>query len=343
MDFLTLRRTGGWVKVIRDTVSVQAVSPEWGGVVSLPSKLAAGICLCLATGLMPGPAAAGWIFGDDPLGLSAERDLWRDQAARCWRVYGLLLGHVVAPGPGGPDRTAFMAHVKKRVKALDQREAALNLWQRKLGEIARRLEKTAAGRPPGPARPGVATPGRPAPPPARSTAPIWTALGGRPCDVIFVLDASGSMRRLMRFPRLRRFDLARYKIIELARDLPAGSRVALRVFGSRTGNRQADRPRGCRDSILLRGLGPNRPAALIDLLRRIRPSGWTCIGWSLRLAVDSDLKSSRRKCRAIVVISDGDDQCEFMHGRVKDIEARVRSRGVRVFQVHIGPTPPAAR
>ncbi|MBU0513824.1 MAG: VWA domain-containing protein, partial [Proteobacteria bacterium] len=167
--------------------------------------------------------------------------------------------------------------------------------------------------------------------------PVRAALGGRPCDVVFILDASGSMRRFLRFPRLRRFDMARYKVIEIARGLPPGSRVALRVFGSRTGNRQADRARGCRDSILVQPLRPINEPGLLRLLIRTRPSGWTCIGWSLMRAVSDDLKTSRRKCKAIVVISDGDDQCEFMHGRVRDIEARVRARGVTVFQVRIGP------
>jgi hypothetical protein len=310
-----------------------------GGEVSFSGKVAAGVCLVLAIGLTPRRAAAGWVFGDDPFSLIAQRDLWRDQAARCWRAYGGLLGYLVACGQGGPDRTAFEAYVKKRVSALDQREAALNLWQHKLGEIARRLEGATGGGRPGPAPVPAATPSHSRT--LRSAAPIFTALAGAPCDVVFILDASGSMRRRLDFPRLRRFDMARYKILELARDLPPGSRIALRVFGSRTGNRQADRPRGCRDSIVVKKLGPWRPANLIRLLGRIRPSGWTCIGWSMLQAVSDDLAHSRRKCRAIVVISDGDDECEFMHGRVRDIEARVRARGVKVFQIHIGPVTSA--
>jgi hypothetical protein len=294
----------------------------------------------LVVGLRPAPAPAGWVFGDDPFSLIAQRDLWRDQAVRCWRNYGRLLGWVVARGQGGPDRAAFEAYVNNRTQALDQREAALTLWQRKMGEIARRLEQVAAGGRSAPAPGGLETPA--ASHPVHAAAPIWTALSGIPCDVVFILDASGSMRRIMDFPRLRRFDMARYKVLELARDLPPGSRVALRVFGSRTGNRQADRVRGCRDSILLKGLGPPRPRALMALLRRVRPSGWTCIGWSMLQAVNHDLNGSRRKCRAIVVISDGDDECEFMHGRVKDIEARVRARGVKVFQINIGPVTSTA-
>lgn len=306
--------------------------------VSFPNKVAVVVCLCLAVGLTPVAASAGWIFGDDPFSLISQRDLWHDQAVCCWRHYGRLLGWVVAPGQGGPDRAAFEAYVKQRVLALNQREAALTLWQKKLHEIARRLERVAAG-----GRPNPAPGGRKAATPVRSAAPLWTALKGAACDVVFILDASGSMRRVMDFPHLRRFDMARYKVLELVRDLPSGSRFALRVFGSRTGNRQADRVRGCRDSILLKKLGTPGPRTLIKLLWRVRPSGWTCIGWSMLQALNHDLHASRRKCRAIVVISDGDDQCEFMHGRLRDIEARVRARGVKVFQIHIGPVTSTAR
>lgn len=260
-----------------------------------------------------------------------------DLKRRVGALEARLKSFTTLPGDFG----GIMADLRRRLIEIRQKQAALRLWRKKLRQIAKDLERDRARLKKRPAPTQVKRP----PPPSirgRIASPQKTPAAGlagwpsRPVDAVFILDASGSMRRYMRFPRIRRFDMARYKIMELAGNLPPGSRLAVRVFGSRTSNRRQDRVRGCRDSIRLVPLSQVNRANLLKVLMKVRPSGWTCIGWSLMRAAKDDLRSVKR-AKLIVVVTDGDDQCEFIHGSVAKIISRLRRQGVRVMQIRIGP------
>jgi len=118
--------------------------------------------------------------------------------------------------------------------------------------------------------------------------------------VELILDASGSM--LQRIEGKRRINVAKEVLTEAVREhIPAGTPVALRVFG----HREVD---SCRTDLEI-PLGPLDPDAAANKIAGINAMNLarTPIADSL-LAVEKDLKGT--KSGAIVLVTDGEETCE---------------------------------
>src|SRR5690606_31486238 len=122
-----------------------------------------------------------------------------------------------------------------------------------------------------------------------------------------VLDASGSM--LQRLEGTRRIEIARQGLIDaVTRHLPAGTPVALRVFGHREAN-------ACRTDLEI-PLGPLVPESAQATIRAIeaRNLARTPIADSLA-RMESDLASASGT-RTVVLVTDGEETCHGDPGAV---------------------------
>lgn len=130
--------------------------------------------------------------------------------------------------------------------------------------------------------------------------------GTEPVRVLVVLDVSGSMRRSGGDGRTL-LDGARNALAELVYSLPPNTQVGLRVYGSEYGG--ADRARSCRDTRLVVPVRRLDPGRIVAAANRLRPTGDTPIGVSLKYAAGDLQTSSPGKRGVIVLISDGEDNC----------------------------------
>ncbi|MDF5758094.1 VWA domain-containing protein [Spongiactinospora sp. TRM90649] len=125
-----------------------------------------------------------------------------------------------------------------------------------------------------------------------------------PAPVMLVLDASGSMAQPAADGETK-MAAARRAVRSVVEGLPADARLGLTVYGTGTGNSDADKPAGCRDVKVLHEVGT--PAAeLVATADDIGPRGYTPIGRALRAAAGA-LPSEGP--RSIVLVSDGEDTC----------------------------------
>jgi hypothetical protein len=148
-----------------------------------------------------------------------------------------------------------------------------------------------------------------------------------PVRVLVVLDVSGSMRR-SGGNGLTLLDGARNALAELVYSLPRRSRVGLRVYGA--GYAGTDRAVSCRDTQLAVPVGPLDPARIVSAANRLRPTGDTPIGLSLKYAA-SDLRASTRASRGVIVlISDGEDNCSAPGHPPCEVVGGLQQEGFRV-------------
>ena len=132
-----------------------------------------------------------------------------------------------------------------------------------------------------------------------------------------ILDASGSM--LKRIGSQRRIDVAAATLKKLTSStIPAGTRFALRVFGSKVGSCQTNL------AVPLRPLEPAAVAAQVDAIAP-RSLARTPIAASLE-AVSRDLQGVSGE-RLVVLITDGEETCG---GDPADAITRLRAQGVNV-------------
>ena len=125
--------------------------------------------------------------------------------------------------------------------------------------------------------------------------------------VELILDASGSM--LQRMDGKRRIDIAREVLTEaVLQHIPAGTPVALRVFGHKE-------PNACRSDLEM-PLAPLDPAAAASVIDGIEAMNLarTPIADSLA-AVQGDLEAAKGSA-AIVLVTDGEETCEGEPGAV---------------------------
>lgn len=123
--------------------------------------------------------------------------------------------------------------------------------------------------------------------------------------VVFILDASGSMARKA-VGGGTRMDVAKRALKETVAGLPEGTPAGLLVFGTGTGNKDAEKAAGCKDVKTLVPLGRVDSATVSAQIDGIRQSGFTPIGPSLRVAFSMIPKGSPG---SVVLISDGVDTC----------------------------------
>lgn len=131
------------------------------------------------------------------------------------------------------------------------------------------------------------------------------AAASAPAPVVFILDASGSMVRETT-PGVTRMDAAKKATTDTIGALPAGTPVGVLVFGTGTGNDDAQRAAGCSDVKTLAPLAPVDATALARSIGGVAASGFTPIGPALRQAVAMLPASGPAN---IVLVSDGVDTC----------------------------------
>jgi Ca-activated chloride channel family protein len=123
--------------------------------------------------------------------------------------------------------------------------------------------------------------------------------------VMLVLDGSGSMKEATAGGGSK-MAAAKRAVKTLLRHAPEGASLGLTVYGTGTGNAAADKARGCRDVKVVREVGPLDRSALTAAVDGVKPSGYTPIGESLRVAAAA---LPAEGPRSIVLVSDGEDTC----------------------------------
>ncbi|MBS1907178.1 MAG: VWA domain-containing protein [Actinobacteria bacterium] len=151
---------------------------------------------------------------------------------------------------------------------------------------------------------GAAGAGSTAPTEGTGKAPV-VAKGDGPAPVVLILDASGSMVRETTKGRTR-MDDARDAMLKAVDELPDDAQVALLVFGTGTGNSDAEQAAGCTDVKTMAKLGPIDRKALGSSIKGVKASGYTPIGPALRTAAKM---LPEHGTGTIVLVSDGVDTC----------------------------------
>lgn len=123
-------------------------------------------------------------------------------------------------------------------------------------------------------------------------------------DILFVLDASGSMKQVT--AGQTQIDAARTALRAAVAEVPGGSRVGLRVYAHRVA--QSDKEASCKDSDLAVPLSADGAQKIRDLLSTVQPKGYTPIAYSLELArFDFPVATDAKK--TIILLSDGEETC----------------------------------
>ncbi|PPH31960.1 VWA domain-containing protein [Rathayibacter sp. AY1F9] len=127
--------------------------------------------------------------------------------------------------------------------------------------------------------------------------------GGVP--TMLILDASGSMVRDVPTGGTR-MDAARAAATTLVQGLDPASELGLTVFGTGTGNSDAERAAGCSDVTVLQPVQPVDTVGFTAAIAGIVESGFTPIGPALRSAAE---QLPTDELATIVLVSDGVDTC----------------------------------
>jgi hypothetical protein len=146
--------------------------------------------------------------------------------------------------------------------------------------------------------------------------------------VYVILDASGSM--LSSMGGRTKMDIARDAVEKIAGDLPAGTEVALRVYG----NRKSSIEEGAdEDSTLEIPMGPLDRAAFIRTLRAVRCRGRTPLALSLDKAAEDIAAVSADRRTLTVLLTDGGEDTTQRRDPVKAAEAFAEAAPGAVLQV----------
>ena len=127
---------------------------------------------------------------------------------------------------------------------------------------------------------------------------------GTPDRILFILDASGSMRGKDKAGAVK-MQTAREVMKNLVRSLPDDVQIGLRLYGHRAPSKP--KARSCTDTQLVvpfQRVDRERFAAFLD---QIKPRGQTPIGLSLRQVADDFGAQPGRKI--VVLITDGEETC----------------------------------
>lgn len=125
-----------------------------------------------------------------------------------------------------------------------------------------------------------------------------------PNRVLFVLDASGSMKQQL--SGRSQIDLARESLVAAMSEIPAGTPTAVRVYSHRVS--QSDKAKSCLDTELLIPFGDANPSAARTTLAAINAVGYTPIAYSLEQAA-KDFPVGEETKRVIILLSDGEETC----------------------------------
>ncbi|PZS18248.1 MAG: hypothetical protein DLM57_06745 [Pseudonocardiales bacterium] len=159
--------------------------------------------------------------------------------------------------------------------------------------------------------------------------PVAAAENTESTPVMVVLDASGSMSTAdAPGPRI---DAAKRAVTGLVANLPTEAQVGLEVYGTSTGSSNAEKAAGCKDIKVLVPVGPIDKGAFTAQVARLRASGYTPIGESLRKAAAA---LPREGPRSIVLVSDGEDTCA--PPQPCDVAKELKAQGVDLVVHTVG-------
>lgn len=163
------------------------------------------------------------------------------------------------------------------------------------------------------------------------------SLGGvaTPSQIALILDASGSMRGRLPDGKTK-MEVAQWVLNGLIVDLPAETRLGLRVYGHRYPSKP--KKRSCEDTELIVPFGRRDEPQLNRLFRAIlhlKPKGQTPIGLSLQL-LKNDLEEMTGNT-VVIVVTDGIETCDPKPGDPyfpPDVVKNLQARGIDV-KVHV--------
>jgi Mg-chelatase subunit ChlD len=141
-----------------------------------------------------------------------------------------------------------------------------------------------------------------------------------PPQIELVLDASGSMKRLV--GKRPMIDTAKSVLADVVQSLPPNVRVALRVYGHRVREGQ---PGACQDSELVFPFATVDKPRLLARIRSIQALGTTPIAYSLQQIASDVGKVAGEKI--VVLVTDGKEECGGDPGAAV---AALLSQGIKV-------------
>lgn len=124
-------------------------------------------------------------------------------------------------------------------------------------------------------------------------------------DLLFILDASGSMQAQMQGKSM--MDWAKAAIKSSLTSVPQSAYVGLRVYGHRIEKTQRDQ--SCKDSELMVPIDKGNAQKISQLVDQINPKGWTPIAYSLEQTIN-DFSKYREALNTIILVSDGIETCD---------------------------------
>ena len=131
-----------------------------------------------------------------------------------------------------------------------------------------------------------------------------SAAGHEHTRILFVLDASGSMRS--KWGSTTRMEAAKKILINLVDSLKGieNVEIALRCYGFQNPVSVHD----CKDTKLVVGFHPNNYDEIVKFVREVKPNGYTPIAYSLTQSA-SDFPDGNGK-NVVILITDGIEECE---------------------------------
>jgi hypothetical protein len=123
-------------------------------------------------------------------------------------------------------------------------------------------------------------------------------------DLLFVLDASGSMAK--RNNGETQIDTARKSLKSALTEIPADINVGLRVYAHRVP--QNNKEESCKDSELLIPISNDGRTRIPQAIDQISVKGYTPIAYSL-LQSKNDFDITRESEKTIILLSDGEETC----------------------------------
>lgn len=141
-----------------------------------------------------------------------------------------------------------------------------------------------------------------------------------PDEVELVLDASGSMKRLVGGRSM--MDIARQVVGKAVNALPDDARVALRVYGRRV---PEGRPDACHDTELLVPFSKIDRPRLLSQIATVKALGTTPIAYAVQTAAADFSKKPGQKM--LIVVTDGQEECG---GDPEAAAAALRANGLNV-------------
>ncbi len=172
----------------------------------------------------------------------------------------------------------------------------------------------------GKAQPATAAKEEATPAPETSSRPAPGKNSSRAANIMFILDASGSMWGEVE--GRDKIAIAKEVLAGLVKDLPDNTRAGLVAYGHR---RKGD----CQDVEELVKLGPLDREGLIEIIQGLSPKGKTPITRSVRMTAQK-LKSLEEET-TIILVSDGKETCE---GDPCELVQELKEAGLK-FVLHV--------